>query len=147
MAGFLDNPDKLFAWVIKIQANLVIGACDGLGAGELELLDEILVRHLGEPATFIGIKVDILYPESGVHEGKGALRLSICVDPESAELLEENVDLHFVVLESNKGKGETGVTAEPELEGNEEGILRFDGTVVKAESAVHTHHVVVGRTH
>ena len=37
---------------------------------------------------------------------------------------EINVDLHLVVLESDQGKSETGVAAEPEKEGNVEGGLR-----------------------
>jgi len=46
------------------------------------------------------------------------------VPAEVVELLELQVDLNLVVLESNQRESKTGVAAEPELERNIESVLR-----------------------
>ena len=56
----LNNPDKLFNGVVKVELDLVTGRTDRFITSELELLDEILVRVLGHSASLVGVKEDIV---------------------------------------------------------------------------------------
>ncbi len=124
----LDNPHKLLDGVVEVQLDLVAGGRDRLSTSVLELLDEVLVGLLGEAATLLRVEVDVVNVEGGSREGldgggrgNGASLLIVAaVDP----LLELNVDADLVVLESDEGDRKTGVTAEPELEGDVEGLGR-----------------------
>ncbi len=131
----LDNPDKLLNRVVKVELDLVGRRTDGLITGELKLLDEVLVGVLGHTPTLIGVEEDVVDVEGGGDErlvvGGGHLngRAGEAVEAgHSPQALlngtDIKVDLDLVVLKSDKGKGQTGVTAEPELKGNIEGGLR-----------------------
>ena len=61
----LNNPDKFLNWMIEVKLNLNVLRSDGLITSELELLDEVLVRDLGETATLISVKVDVINVEGG----------------------------------------------------------------------------------
>jgi len=61
----LDNPDQLLHWVVEVQADLVGSVADALLTSELQLLNQVLVRDLGEAATLISVKVDVV----NVHRG------------------------------------------------------------------------------
>jgi hypothetical protein len=129
----LDNPDELLARVVEVELELVRGRSDGLTASELEDVDEVLVRDLGELAALIRVEVDVVDVEGssdqvgvgnaitdGVHVGE----LRSGLPAEVAEIVEDQVDTHLVVLEGDQRKSKTRVAAEPELEGDVESVLR-----------------------
>jgi len=51
--------------MVEIEANLVAGAANRLVAGELELLNQILVGVLGELSALISIEEDVVDVERG----------------------------------------------------------------------------------
>ena len=109
----LDNPDKFFAGVIEVKLDLVGDRGDRLVAGELNLLDEVLVRDLREAAALIGIEEDVVRVEGRSLERRDRDGTRGVVAIRSST--EFKVDLDLVVLEGDKRKGKSGVTAEPEL--------------------------------
>lgn len=111
----LNNPDQLLDRVVEVQADLVSSVTDALLTSELQLLDQVLVRDLGETATLIGIKVDVINVHgSGIQAQVGQGRVS--GDNQFAAWAKLNADLNFMVLQSNQRKGKTDVAVEPELE-------------------------------
>jgi len=121
----LDDPDKLLTGVVEVELDLVTGGTNGLVAGELKLLKEVLVGVLGHLSALVGIKEDVINVEGGSNKGllvSGSDRFStgeISYSPEAlTNRSEVEVDLDLVVLESDKGEGKSGVTAKPELKGN-----------------------------
>ncbi len=123
----LGDPDELLARVVEGHLDLVGGARDGLRARELELLDEVLVGDLGEAATLLRVEVDVVDVERGRDEARGVDTVDdgLGVGPaEVLEVLELDVDLDLVVLERDEGERETGMTVEPELEGDVERVIR-----------------------
>jgi len=103
-----EAPHKLLDGVVVREADLLgTGRGDGVGAGVLDLLDQVLVTLLGEAATLLGVKVHIVGPHLeglGVEEGGEIGR-------------EVDVDAHLVVLEGDEGQVETGVAVEEEDQG------------------------------
>jgi hypothetical protein len=129
----LHNPDELLTGVVEVELDLVGGGSDGLAASELEHIDEVLVGHVGELAALISVEVDVIDVEGGsdealgidtVTDGVGVGEGRGVVPAEIAEVVELEVDAHLVVLEGDEGEGKTRVAAEPELEGDVEGVLR-----------------------
>ncbi len=129
----LDNPDELLARVVEVELELVGRGSDGLTASELEDVDQVLVGNLGELAALISVEVDVVNEEGGsdevssgnaiaddVHVGV----LGSGVEAHVADVVEGEVDAHLVVLEGDQRKSKTRVAAEPELEGDVEGVLR-----------------------
>ena len=114
--------------MVEVELDLVVGGGDRLIARELELLDEVLVGLLGKPAALLSVEVDVVDVEGrggegldGRGGGSGASGLVVAaVDP----LLELHVDANLVVLEGDEGDREARVAAEPELEGDVEGLGR-----------------------
>jgi hypothetical protein len=103
-----EAPHKLLDGVVVREADLLgTGRGDGVGAGVLDLLDQVLVTLLGEAATLLGVKVHIVGPHL---EGLG-----VKVGGEIGR--EVDVDAHLVVLEGDEGQVETGVAVEEEDEG------------------------------
>ena len=114
--------------MVEVQLDLVGRGGDGLSTSVLHLLDEVLVGLLGEAAALLSVEVDVVDIERGSGEGLGGhgsrdtslgLRI-LAVLPG----LEVNVDANLVVLEGDEGDRKTRVTAEPELEGDVEGLGR-----------------------
>jgi hypothetical protein len=143
----LNNPNKLLHGVVEVELDLVTGRTNGLITSELELGNEVLVGVLGHTTALISVKenvVDIegssydrLVVRDGGGDGAASSVLVSSIDRRtrvagksghSPQALVNGanveVDLDLVVLEGNEGKGETGVGAEPELEGHVEGCLR-----------------------
>ena len=129
----LDNPDELLARVVEVELQLVGGRSDGLTASELENIDEVLVAYLGELTTLIRVEVDVVDIEGSgnqvgvgntITDGVGVGELRRGVPAEVTEIVEDQVDTNFVVLESDQGESKTRVAAEPELEGDVESVLR-----------------------
>ncbi len=128
----LDNPDKLLNGVVEVKLDLVGRRTDGLITGELKLLDEVLVGVLGHAPTLISVQEHIVNVEGSGDEGlvvsRGNLDGTSAQAGHSPQALlngaDIKVDLDLVVLKGDEGKGQTGVAAEPELEGDIEGGLR-----------------------
>ena len=125
--------------MVEVHLDLVGGRRDRLRARVLELVDEVLVALLGEPATLLRVEVDILDVEGGRNElealdaasrrSAAALRERLrgevgsahplCVSVSVAAvvvLLEVHVDADLVVLQSDERHSQARVAAEPELE-------------------------------
>ncbi len=122
----LNNPEELLYGVVEVELDLVAGGSDGLSASVLHLLDEVLVALLSEAAALLSVEVHVVNVEGGGGEGLGRRRnrdtkrrLRVLAVLPSFKV---NVDANFVVLESNEGDSKTRVTAEPELEGDVEGL-------------------------
>jgi len=132
--------------VVEVKLDLVGDRGDRLVAGELNLLDEVLVRDLREAAALISVEEDVVRVEGrglerGDRDGTGgevAIRSST----------ELKVDLDLVVLEGDKRKGKSGIAAEPELKrdvkihlGDESLSARRGGELGKGRDV--TDHVLV----
>ena len=130
----LDNPHKLLARVVEVELELVRRRRDGLSARELERLNEVLVRDLGELAALVRVKVDVVNVERGRLEvGRRdtvtdrvvvGRDLGRRVEDEVAEVVELKVDADLVVLERDERERKARVAAEPELEGDVERVGR-----------------------
>ena len=148
----LHNPDKLLHGVVEVELDLVGGGTNRLVTSELELSDEVLVRVLGKSTALISVKEHVVNVErsgnkrlvvgdsgrdratrgilvglvAGSIGSRGAKRVAAEGGNGPEALINRTnvkVDLDLVVLEGNKGKSETRVGAEPELEGHVEGGL------------------------
>ena len=128
----LDDPDELLAWVVEVQLELVGRGGDRLTASELQNIDEVLVRDLGELATLIRVEVDVVDIERG--GGETALADTVAdrvgvrgvrvVPADIVEGVELEVDADLVVLEGDQRQSKTWVAAEPELERDVQGVHR-----------------------
>jgi hypothetical protein len=129
----LDNPDELLAGVVEVDLDLVRRRSDRLITSVLELLNEVLMGVGGHLSALISIQEDEINIDRGSNKGLlvgsgdrlrssgGSQGLN---SPQAlTNRSEVNVDLNLVVLESNEGKSKTGVSAEPEEEGNVESGL------------------------
>jgi hypothetical protein len=133
----LDNPDKLLNGVVKVELDLVGRRTDGLITGELKLLDEVLVGVLGHTSALIGVEEHVVDVERSSNEGlvvgRNGLKGGITGDGSRVKsrnskqaLLDGadiKVDLNLVILKSDQRKSQTGVAAEPELQGDIKGSL------------------------
>jgi hypothetical protein len=61
----LDYPDKLLNGVVKVELDLVGRRANRLIAGELKLLNKVLVGVLSHTSALIGIQEDIVDIEGG----------------------------------------------------------------------------------
>jgi hypothetical protein len=103
-----EAPHKLLDGVVVREADLLgLIGIDGVGTGVLDLLDQVLMTLLGEAATLLSVKVDVVSP----HLEDGGVKVGVEIGREI------DVDAHFVVLEGNEGQVETGVAVEEEDEG------------------------------
>uniref|UniRef100_A0A6C0DCJ3 Uncharacterized protein n=1 Tax=viral metagenome TaxID=1070528 RepID=A0A6C0DCJ3_9ZZZZ len=120
----LDDPDELLAWVVEVQLQLVGRGGDGLTASELQHIDQVLVRDLGELAALIRVEVDVVDVER--RGGEAALAHAVAdgvwvrgvrvVEAEVVQGVELEVDADLVVLQGNQWQSQTWVAAEPELQ-------------------------------
>ena len=126
----LDDPDKLLAWVVEVELELVGRRGNRLTTSELEDIDEVLVRDLGELAALIRVEVDVVDVERG--SGETALTDTVAnrvgvrgvrvVPAHVVEGVELEVDADLVVLQSNQWQSKTWVAAEPELKWDVQGV-------------------------
>jgi len=123
----LYNPDEFLARVVEVELDLVADRRYGFVAGELYLLDEVLVRDLGETAALVGVEVDVVYIERGGFERWGGYTTLRPVAV--AGRAEFKVDLDLVVLEGNEGEGKSRVAAEPEFKRNVKVHFGYKGTI------------------
>jgi len=133
----LAHPHKLLHRVVEVELDLVRARGDRLGARKLQLLDEILVRLLGEAATLLRVQVDVVDVErrsdqrldgrgnrASARRARRGQLIVAAVDP----LLELHVDAHLVILQRDERDRQTGVAAEPELQRNVERARRRAST-------------------
>jgi len=145
----LDNPHQLLDGVVEVHLDLVRGGRDRLVARELELVNQVLVRLLGEAATLLRVEVDVVDVQrrgnqlelgdgrdtvAQVDRGRvrrqgavGVLLGNIGVAA-VVVLLELDVDADLVVLEGDQRDGQAGVAAVPELQGDVQRLQRRAGT-------------------
>ncbi len=64
----LHNPDQLLHRVVEVQTNSVVGGGQSLLTCELQLLNQVLVRDLGEATTLISVKVDVVNIQSSTSQ-------------------------------------------------------------------------------
>jgi len=117
----LDDPDEFLRGVVEVEFDLVRRARDRFTARELELLNQVLVRDLGEAAALIRVEVDVVDIErrrDKTRRGEVGVRAARrgVVPAEVRELVELEPDLDLVVLERDKRERKTRVAVEPELE-------------------------------
>ena len=116
----LDDPDELLHRVVEVELDLVRARRDRLGTRELQLLDEVLVRLLGEAATLLRVQVDVVDVQRGSRQRldrrRGRRRARELVVAAVDPLVELHVDAHLVVLERDQRDRQARVAAEPELE-------------------------------
>ena len=130
----LDNPDELLARVVEVELQLVGRGRDGLTARELQSLDQVLVRDLGELATLVRVEVDVVHVqrrrlEVGRRDAVAdrvevARELRRDVPAEVAEVVELEVDTDLVVLEGDQRERQARVAAKPELERDVQRVRR-----------------------
>jgi hypothetical protein len=138
----LNSPDELFARVVEVELDLVVGIGGRLRTSVLELLDEVLVRDLGKTAALISIKVDVVNEKrSGTKRRKSESRNTSCAVHRRSRV-ELKVDLDLVVLKSDKRKSKTRVAVEPELKRNVKSGA-WDAGAVLGELRNITNHVSI----
>jgi hypothetical protein len=124
---------SLQGW-LKLSLILLEGCSDGLTAGELQHIDQVLVGDLGELAALIGIEVDVVHIQrcsyqtalafNAVADGVGVGQGSWSSPSRGCSGVELQVDAHLVVLESDQGERQTRVAAEPELQRDVQSVHR-----------------------
>ena len=90
--GVGEAPHELLDGVVVREADLLgVGGVNGIGTSVLDLLDKVLMTLLGESATLLGVKVDVVGPhlEDGRVEELGEIGREV------------NINAHFMVLQSN----------------------------------------------
>ena len=104
--GVGEAPHKLLNGVVVGEADLLGGArVNGVSAGVLALLDEVLVTLLGESATLLSVKVDVVSPDL---EGGG-------VEPLVKVRRQVKIDADLMVLQCNERQIESWVPVEKEV--------------------------------
>jgi len=149
----LDNPDQLLDGVVEVHLDLVGRGSDRLVARELELVNQVLVRLLGEAAALLRVEVDVVDVERRGHQLElGDSRDTVAEldrrrvqrqDREVASanvgvaavvvLLELHVDAHLVVLEGDERDRQARVAAVPELQRD---IQRLEGRARAGQARV-----------
>ena len=110
--GVAEAPDELLDGVVVGEADLLgLTRGDGVGAGVLNLLDEILVTLLSETTTLLGVEVDVVGP----HLEDRGIKVGVEVGGEV------NINADLVVLQGNEGEVETRVAVKEENEGEIDG--------------------------
>ena len=118
--------------MVEVQLQLVGRRGDGLTASELEDVNQVLVRHLGELTTLIRVQVDVVHVQRGgsqtaladtVADGMRVRRVGV-VPAQVVQRVELQVDADLVVLQGNERQSQPRVAAEPELQRDVQGVHR-----------------------
>ena len=151
----LDDPDQLLARVVEVQLQLVGRRSNGLTASELQDINQVLMRDLGELATLVGVQVDVVHVQRGssqtalantVADGMRVGRVGV-VPAQVVQGVELQVDADLVVLQSNQRQRQTRVAAEPELQRDVQGVHRGTGSNdLRSQRLAAVAIVVAGRT-
>ena len=135
--SWLHSPDQLLAWVVEVQLDLVRCIVGALHTRVLQLGYQIFVRNLRKTPALLRIQIDIVYVERRVWEGYAAHNALLGGPGAGGGGLVSGpvavggggklqIDLDLVVLEGDEGQGEAGVVAEPELQGDVQGLAGED---------------------
>jgi len=104
----LVAPDQLLHWVVEGQADQggasLRGVGDGVTAGVLHLLNQVLVALLGEAAALLSVQIHVVGPH--LH-GVGAEVALVVVG-------QVEVQTHLVVLQGDQGQEQAWVAVEEE---------------------------------
>lgn len=128
----LKSPDELLGRMVVVQLELlVVGSRVGVDLNslltrELDLLNKVLVTKLSVLTSLTGFKVDVVNHDTSILEREVAHVGGGLTGPahKLANFLELEIDSDFVVLKSDQRQSKTVVSAEPELEGDVESVLR-----------------------
>ena len=130
----LHDPDELLARVVEVQLNLVRAAAHRLIAGELHLLDEVLVRVLGHLAALVRVQEHVVDVEGRRHQGllvglgnrdrAAAAREGLDGPQALTDGADIKVNLDLVVLQRDQRERKSRVAAVPEQQGDVERRLR-----------------------
>lgn len=108
-----EAPHKFLDGVVVRQADL-LGTTGGnsVGTSVLDLLDQVFVTLLGEPATLFGVQVHVVGPHlEGLHIKEGG------------EIGRQvNVNAHLMVLQRDQRQVQSGVPVEEEDQGQVHGL-------------------------
>jgi len=104
-------PDQLLNGVVVREADLLSATVDGnrVNASVLDLLNQVFVPLLREPATLFRVQVDVVSPDLEC----GTIR----VDGKLIGQVE--IQTNFMVLKRDQGERQTGVAVEEENQGEE----------------------------
>ena len=125
LAGILVHPHQLLDRVVQRQVEADRLRGHRLLKTILKLVDEVLVRLLGEAATLVRVEVDVIHihrrileagqgrsrPNDSTREGTTTRR---DVLDQVRRLAEDEVQANLVVLEGDERQSQTRVAAEPE---------------------------------
>jgi len=104
--GVLVAPDQLLHGVVEGQTDQgragLAGAADGVTAGVLHLLNQVLVALLGEAAALLSVQVHVVGPHG---DGVGAEVALVVVG-------QVEIQTDLVVLQGNQGQVQAGVAVE-----------------------------------
>jgi len=110
-SGVLVAPHQLLHWVVVRQTDQLGGGlgqgADGVTAGVLHLLDQVLVTLLGEAATLLSVQVHVVGPH--LEDGRREVVVEVGRQVE--------VQAHLVVLQGNQGQVQAWVAVEEEDQG------------------------------
>ncbi len=101
-----DYPQDFFNRVIEVQPDLVGLSGYGFSTSELQLLDQVLVRHLGESPPLICVEVHVIYVQGTVSHGPagncdGSAATRCCLNQQTCERCEFDIDFNLVISCSN----------------------------------------------
>lgn len=138
--------------MVKVQLQLVVGGVDGLTASELQGVNQVLMRDLGELAALIGVEVDVIDVQRGssqtslgdtVANDMGISNIEASLVPaEVVQRVELDVDADLVVLQGDQWQSQTRVAAEPELQRNVQGV-RWGASQQRARGGGNTASAIV----
>ena len=125
LAGILVDPHQLLDRVVQRQVEANRLRSHRLLETILKLINQVLVRLLGEAATLIRVEVDVIHVHRRILEaGQGRGRRDDATRERTTtrrdvlnqvrRLAEDEVQANLVVLESDERQSQTRVAAEPE---------------------------------
>ncbi len=126
-----DNPEKGLGRVVEVKADLAGVSRQSLLTSELKLLDQVLVRGLGEALALLRVEVDVVDKKLSLVETESKiLDGDVLGDNTLISTTEVEVDTDVVVLEGDERKGKTVIPVAEELQRN----IQQGGIVVAVES-------------
>lgn len=68
----LDHKCDVLAWMVECQLDLLRARVDRFSAGELQLLDQVLMLNLGEAAALVSVQIHVVDHERGRRQSRNA---------------------------------------------------------------------------
>ena len=102
--GLVEVPRQVLGGVVQVQTDVLAGLAGGgggggLSAGELQLLNQVLVGQLGEAGALLCVQEDVVNPHGHLGGGDGGGGLSSVVHVQAVHLGSQGeVELDLVVL-------------------------------------------------